>query len=146
MCLNHTQTTPTRSVEKSSSIKLVPSAKNIGDHCPRASVLWLPGEYKMWNVNTQSSETAWTFLTPQPWEFPLPRSHTLSRRLFSEGREALDTLKPMRTQGSGVPAKCRVRRCKSLAFRPLLFAGITGELIRNMDLGLPGLAKPMPAT
>ena len=69
-----------------------------------------------------------------------------SRRLFSEGREALDALTPVRTQGSGVPAKYRVRRVKFLVFRPLLFASITGELIRNTDSGLPGPAKHIPAT
>lgn len=69
-----------------------------------------------------------------------------SRRLFPGGREALDALTPVRTQGSRVPAKCRVKRGKPLAFKPLLFAGITGELIRNTDSGLPGPAKPMPAT
>ena len=33
MCSNHPETIPSPSVEKSSSMKLVPGAKKVGDHC-----------------------------------------------------------------------------------------------------------------
>ena len=33
MCLNHPQSTPPRPVEKLSFTKLIPGAKELGDHC-----------------------------------------------------------------------------------------------------------------
>lgn len=110
LCLNHPKPFPpplTLTVEKLSSTKLVPSAKNVGDHCPRASTPWLPGEQKMWNVNTQSSETAWTFLTPPPWVFPLPRSHALFQETVlrrERGSGCSDAC-----ENSGVRGPCKVQ-------------------------------------
>ena len=73
--------------------------------------------------------------------FPYSFQETVLRRERGSGH-------PETHENSGVRGPCKVQseEMQVFAFRPPLFAGITGELIRNMDLGLPGLAKPMPAT
>lgn len=134
---------PPQSVGKSSSTKLAPSARNVGDR-PRASILWLPGEpedteHEHHNPQEQLGHSL--HLSPGCFLCPIPM--LFSGRLFP-GRERrlwMLSCEELRVQ---VPAKCRVKA--AFGTKPLLFAGITGELIRNTDSGLPGPAKPLPAS
>ena len=50
MHLNHPKTIPNQFMEKLSSIKLVPGAKQAGDHCSIAPSLWLSGGFLFFSL------------------------------------------------------------------------------------------------